>query len=196
MTDNEKTALEYSGMVDPTDYIGMDSSRQKSEPPPLTKAFMDAKNGNRVNLGVQLLPHFPANRVLKRATPGSSGIDVFAAIDSPKKLNIIGSRALIPTGIKVEVPVGYEIQVRPKSGLANKYGVTVLNTPGTVDSDYRGEVGVILILLSQGKFVIEPGMKIAQIVVTEVATPRTDIVLVDELSDTDRGEGGFGSTGS
>ncbi len=118
----------------------------------------------------------------------------FAAINSPKKLNIIGAKALVPTGVRVEVPMGYEIQVRPKSGLANKFGVTVLNTPGTVDSDYRGEVGVILILLTQGKFVIEPGMKIAQMVMAPVAIPSLEIV--DDLSDTSRGEGGFGSTGS
>ena len=182
MNDNEKTALEYSGMVDPADYMERDFIAESVSGP------------NVPVLRVQLLPHFPRNRVIERATPGSSGFDLFAAINSPKKLNIIGAKALVPTGIKVEVPMGYEIQVRPKSGLANKFGVTVLNTPGTVDSDYRGEVGVILILLTQGKFVIEPGMKIAQMVMAPVAIPRLEIV--DDLSDTSRGEGGFGSTGS
>jgi dUTP pyrophosphatase len=102
-------------------------------------------------------------------------------------------RKLIPTGLFLEIPIGYEVQIRPRSGLAYKHGITVLNSPGTIDSDYRGEVGVLLINLSSEAFVIENGERVAQMVVAahEQASWKT----VSELSDTDRGAGGFGSTG-
>jgi len=121
---------------------------------------------------------------------GDSGMDVFSV--DPVYISV-GERVLVKTGISVEVPVGYEVQVRPKSGLALKQGVTVLNTPGTVDANYRGELGVILINHGSIDVVLEKGKKIAQIVVTKVE--RAEIEVVEELSDTERGEGGFGSTG-
>ena len=128
-------------------------------------------------------------------TIGSAGIDVRAAIDSPITI-VPGSRALIPTGLFVEIPVGYEIQVRPRSGLAIKKGITVLNTPGTVDSDDRNQIGVILINFGEQPFIIEPGDRIAQLVLNQI--PQVNWVVVDSqdaLSSTDRGLGGFGSTG-
>lgn len=128
-------------------------------------------------------------------TLGAAGLDVRAFI--PESITITpGHRALIPTGLYVEIPVGYEIQVRPRSGLALKKGITVLNTPGTIDSDYRNCIGVILINLSDEDFEINPGDRIAQLVLNKV--PQINWILVgskDDLSSTDRGLGGFGSTG-
>jgi len=128
-------------------------------------------------------------------TLGAAGLDVRAFI--PESITIApGHRVLIPTGLYVEIPVGYEIQVRPRSGLAFKKGITVLNTPGTIDSDYRNGIGVILINLSDEDFEINPGDRIAQLVLNEV--PQINWILVeskDDLSSTDRGLGGFGSTG-
>jgi len=124
------------------------------------------------------------------AHPGDAGMDlcaVEACILEP------GHSALVRTGFAMALPPNTEAQVRPRSGLALKHGITVLNTPGTIDEGYRGEVGVILINHSQAAFTIEPGMRIAQMVVAPVA--RAEVVEVDELSDTQRGEGGFGSTG-
>lgn len=126
------------------------------------------------------------------ATEFSSGMDLYACIDEPVKLKPF-ERALIPTGIQIEVPVGYEAQIRPRSGLAVKHGITVLNTPGTIDADYRGEVCVILINLGHEDFVVERGMRIAQMVICPVI--QVDVVEADELSMTQRGENGFGSTG-
>ena len=125
-------------------------------------------------------------------TIASAGLDVRANIDSPIELKPLG-RALIKTGLFLEIPVGFECQVRPRSGLALKKGISVLNSPGTVDADYRGEVGVILINLSEETFVVEDGERIAQIVFAEVS--QAEWIEVDELSTTDRGAGGFGSTG-
>ena len=105
-----------------------------------------------------------------------------------------GERILIPTGLKFAIPLGYEIQVRPRSGLALKNGITVLNTPGTIDADYRGELGIILINLSQDEFVIQPGMRIAQIVLAPVVQAR--FISTQELSETARGVNGFGHTGT
>lgn len=146
-----------------------------------------------VKVKVKKLPHYGDLPDLKQATLGSSGIDLFAALDEKICLNNMGARHLVPTGIALELPVGFEAQVRPRSGLAAKEGVTVLNTPGTIDSDYRGEIKVILINNSTKRFFVEPGMRIAQLVVKPVVVPV--IEYVDELSMTDRGEGGFGSTG-
>ena len=126
-------------------------------------------------------------------TPGSSGMDIAAHI----KDNIIinpGEKALIPTGFSMAVPKGFEVQIRPRSGLAVKKNITVLNTPGTIDADYRGEIKVILINLGKEKFIIENGERIAQMVVCPVV--QANLEEVSELSETERGSGGFGSTGS
>ena len=129
----------------------------------------------------------------KYETLGSSGADLPAAICNPI-LIMPGERGLVPTGLKMEVPHGFEVQIRPRSGLALKKGVTVLNTPGTIDSDYRGEVGVILINHGKEVFIVNKGDRIAQMVLVKVEQPF--IACVDyPLSDTDRGNGGFGSTG-
>lgn len=125
-------------------------------------------------------------------TSASACLDVRANIDKPITLKPL-ERTLVKTGLFMEIPVGFECQVRPRSGLALKKGVSVLNAPGTVDADYRGEVGVILINLSNESFVVEDGERIAQLVFAEVKQARWDEVL--ELTETDRGEGGFGSTG-
>jgi dUTP pyrophosphatase len=125
-------------------------------------------------------------------TVASAGVDVRAKLDEPFTLQPL-ERTLIKTGLFLEIPAGFEAQVRPRSGLALKKGVTVLNAPGTIDADYRGEVGVILINLSNQPFVIENGERIAQIVFARFE--QAEFELVDELSETARGEGGFGSTG-
>lgn len=126
------------------------------------------------------------------ATELSAGMDLRAAIQESVTLAPL-QRALIPTGLRIELPEGYECQVRPRSGLALKHGITVLNTPGTVDADYRGEIGVILVNLSADPFTIEPGERIAQMVVAQYA--RVEWEQTSSLSDTMRGEGGFGHTG-
>jgi len=125
-------------------------------------------------------------------TSASAGMDVRANLDESIELKPL-ERALVKTGLFMELPVGYECQVRPRSGLALKKGITVLNSPGTVDADYRGEVGVILINLSNETFVVEDGERIAQLVFAEVA--QAEWTQVEELTETDRGAGGFGSTG-
>lgn len=126
------------------------------------------------------------------ATLGAAGLDVRANLLEPITLQPL-ERRLIPTGLKVAIPVGYEIQVRPRSGLAFKHGVTVLNTPGTIDADYRGEIGVLLVNLSSEPFVVEHGERIAQLVVAK--HEQISWEEVDELNETTRGEKGFGSTG-
>ena len=126
------------------------------------------------------------------STSLSAGMDVRADLSEPLSLASL-ERAAIPTGLYFEIPAGYEIQVRPRSGLALKKGVTVLNTPGTVDADYRGELKVILVNLSAEPFVVEPGERIAQIVLAKHEV--IDWETVDELGESERGEGGFGSTG-
>ena len=126
------------------------------------------------------------------ATPGSAGMDLRANIDAPITL-APGERKLIPTGIYIALPVGYEAQVRPRSGLALKYGIGLANMLGTVDSDYRADVGVILINLGQEDFVVNDGERIAQMVITK--HERAEWVVVYELDETERGEGGYGHTG-
>ncbi len=126
------------------------------------------------------------------ATPQSAGMDLRANLDAPITLKPL-ERRLIPTGLRMALPAGFEAQVRPRSGLALKHGVTVLNSPGTIDADYRGEVGVVLVNLSQEPFVVNDGERIAQLVVARHEQPR--VVAVDSLDDTERGEGGFGHTG-
>ena len=131
--------------------------------------------------------HLPAY-----STKMSAGMDIRASLSEPVTLKPL-ERKLIPTGLYVEIPKGYEAQIRPRSGLALKKGITVLNTPGTIDADYRGEIGVILVNLSQEEFVIENGERICQMVIAAHETVQWS--LVQELEETDRGAGGFGHTG-
>ena len=129
----------------------------------------------------------------KYETSGSSGMDLSANIDN--NINIEpGETAVIPTGLALSIPNGFEVQIRPRSGLAAKKNISVLNTPGTIDSDYRGEIKVILINLGQDSFKVEKGLRIAQMVVSPVA--QAQLTEVNDLSDTVRGKGGFGSTGT
>ncbi len=137
-----------------------------------------------INKGSQPLPEY--------ATPQSAGMDLRANIPESVTLNPL-ERRLIPTGLHIALPAGYEAQIRPRSGLALKHGITVLNSPGTIDADYRGELMTLLINLSQEPFVINPGERIAQMVVA--CHEQVDFVLVDELDDTERGVGGYGHTG-
>ena len=137
-----------------------------------------------VNRGHQQLPAY--------ATPQSAGMDLRANLSEPITLHPM-ERRLIPTGLHIDLPEGYEAQVRPRSGLALKHGLTVLNTPGTIDADYRGEIGVVLINLSQEDFVINDGERIAQMVIAR--HEQGDLVVVEELDQTERGEGGYGHTG-
>ena len=126
------------------------------------------------------------------ATSQSAGMDLRANLDAPVTLHPL-ERRLIPTGLHIALPEGYEAQVRPRSGLALKHGLTVLNTPGTIDADYRGEIGVVLINLSQEDFTINDGERIAQMVIAR--HDQGDFVLVEELDETERGSGGYGHTG-
>jgi dUTP pyrophosphatase len=128
-------------------------------------------------------------------TDGAAGLDLFAAIPDTKPLTLRpGGRALVPTGIAIALPAGYEGQVRPRSGLATRHGLTILNAPGTIDADYRGEILVVLANLGNEDVTITRGMRIAQLVIAPVA--RAQIVQVASLDETVRGSGGFGSTGS
>lgn len=137
-----------------------------------------------VNKGNQPLPEY--------ATPQSAGVDLRANIDKPVELKPL-IRALIPTGLHIALPEGYEAQIRPRSGLAIEKGITCLNTPGTIDADYRGDVGVILINLSAETFIVNPGERIAQMIISKVDQAEWD--LVEELDETERGDGGYGHTG-
>ncbi len=132
------------------------------------------------------------NALPEYETSQSAGMDLRADLEETVLLDP-GGRTLIPTGLYIEIPAGYEAQVRPRSGLALKRGLTVLNAPGTIDSDYRGELGVILVNLSQEVQTVEPGERIAQLLFAPVT--RGQLVEVDILSETERGRGGFGSTG-
>jgi len=133
------------------------------------------------------------NPLPKYSTGNSAGMDIMANLDSPRILHP-GERSLIPTGLFIELPHGYEAQIRPRSGLAIKNGITVLNTPGTIDSDYRGEVGIILINLSDVDFIVNHGDRVCQMIISlhEIV----EWYAVDSLSPTDRGVGGFGHTGN
>ncbi len=133
-----------------------------------------------------------ANPLPQYATEGSSGMDIRAALHIPLPLQPL-QRALVPTGLYVEIPAGYEIQIRPRSGLAIKQGITCLNTPGTIDSDYRGEIKIILINLSSEEQVINPGDRIAQMILQKIE--RAEFEQVEILNETERAEGGFGHTG-
>ena len=132
------------------------------------------------------------NDLPKYETTASAGLDIRASLEEPFTLQPM-ERTLVKTGLFMEIPVGYEAQVRPRSGLALKKGITVLNSPGTIDADYRGEIGVILVNLSQNPFVIDDGDRIAQLVFAQVEQAKW--INTKELSSTERGEGGFGSTG-
>lgn len=145
-----------------------------------------------ITTAVVRLPHAQDLPLPAYATPESAGCDLLAAIDGEITLSPL-QRALIPTGLKMMLPDGFEAQVRPRSGLALKHGITVLNTPGTIDADYRGEVGVILINFGQENFTVTRGMRIAQMIIAPVT--QTQWQEVTELNGTSRGEGGFGSTG-
>ena len=138
-----------------------------------------------VNKGNQPLP--------KYQTAQSAGMDLRANIDAPVLLKPL-DRKLIPTGLHIALPEGYEAQIRPRSGLAIKKGITVINTPGTIDPDYTGDVGVILVNISNEDFVVQPGDRIAQMVINKFEQAKFEVV--EELDETERGEGGFGHTGN
>ncbi|MFH6770540.1 dUTP diphosphatase [Gaetbulibacter aestuarii] len=142
---------------------------------------MKIKIINKSNHG---LPHYE--------TEASAGLDLRASLSEPRVLKPL-ERSVVGTGLFIELPIGYEAQVRPRSGLAAKKGITVLNAPGTIDADYRGEIGVILVNLSHHDFVIQNGERIAQLVIAR--HERAEWELVETLTETKRGEGGFGSTG-
>jgi len=147
-----------------------------------------------VTVQVRPLPHFEGLELPAYETSGSAGMDVRAAVPVAEPITLKpGARAMVPTGLSVAIPEGYEIQVRPRSGLAVRHGLTCLNTPGTIDSDYRGEIKVILINLGSEAFVIQRGERIAQLVLAPVT--RLAWSEVDALDETARGSGGFGSTG-
>ena len=138
-----------------------------------------------VNKGNQPLP--------KYQTSQSAGMDLRANIDAPVLLKPL-DRKLIPTGLHIALPEGYEAQIRPRSGLAIKKGITVINTPGTIDPDYRGDIGVVLVNISNEDFVVQPGDRIAQMVINKFEQAKFEVV--EELDETERGEGGFGHTGT
>jgi dUTP pyrophosphatase len=146
------------------------------------------------NLEVKVLENGFGLPLPKYETEGAAGLDLFAATKENKKILIAPSSAeMIPTGIAIAVPSGYEAQIRPRSGLAAKNGITVLNSPGTIDSDYRGEILVMLINHSKKDFEVVRGMRIAQMVISKIE--QFNLISVDELNTTDRGKDGFGSTG-
>ena len=155
----------------------------------ITDYLISIKKGNVkikvVNKGSQPLP--------KYETANSAGMDLRANIEDGIVIRPL-DRALIPTGLYIALPEGYEAQIRPRSGLALKKGITCLNTPGTIDADYRGEIGVILANISNEDFVVNPGDRIAQMIINKVE--HAELELVEELDETERGEGGFGHTGN
>ena len=138
-----------------------------------------------INKSNHELPHYE--------TIASAGMDLRANLSESRTLKPL-ERSIVGTGLFIELPIGYEAQVRPRSGLAAKKGITVLNAPGTIDADYRGEIGVILVNLSNEDFIIQNGERIAQLVIAQ--HDRAEWIVVEELSETSRGEGGFGSTGT
>jgi dUTP pyrophosphatase len=174
---------------------------------PVPVFAIDAHAGRRISrfmsndvppgpvLGIVRLPHAADLALPAYETDGAAGMDLRAAVPADRKVIVLpGRRALVPTGLVFEIPEGYEVQVRPRSGLAFKHGVTCLNTPGTIDSDYRGEVKVLLVNLGEEDFAVERGMRIAQAVIAPVAR-----ALIEErplAGLTTRGAGGFGSTGT
>ncbi|MCF1483249.1 MULTISPECIES: dUTP diphosphatase [Rhizobium/Agrobacterium group] len=145
-------------------------------------------------LHLKRLPHGEGLELPAYETAGAAGMDLRAAVIEAEPLTLApGKRALVPTGLIMEIPQGFEAQIRPRSGLAFKNGITCLNTPGTIDSDYRGEVKVLLINLGDEDFTITRGMRVAQMVIAPVT--QAQVIEITETSDTVRGTGGFGSTG-
>ncbi|GBQ21088.1 deoxyuridine 5'-triphosphate nucleotidohydrolase [Acetobacter estunensis NRIC 0472] len=151
---------------------------------------MSAQN---IRVAVQRLPHAHDLPLPTYATTGAAGMDFVAAVDAPVTI-LPGGRALIPTGLCIALPPGFELQLRPRSGLALKHGITLPNAPGTIDEDYRGEIGVIVMNAGQERFTVERGMRIAQGVLAPVFRATWDET--DNLDATARGAGGFGSTGT
>ncbi len=147
-------------------------------------------NNDRISVKIINSSHHPMPAY---ATPGAAGMDVRAYLpNGPIQLGPL-ERALVPTGLRIQLPVGYECQIRPRSGLAIKHGISLVNAPGTVDSDYRGEIGVILVNLSNEPFTVNDGERICQMVIGRYSRVEWDEV--DNLDETERGEGGFGHTG-
>ena len=147
-----------------------------------------------VKVEIRQLPHGEGLALPSYQSAHAAGLDLLAAVPEDSPLTLApGRHALVPTGISIAVPSGYEAQVRPRSGLAAKHGVTVLNAPGTVDADYRGEIGVLLINHGDAPFAVRRGERIAQMVIASVT--RAELVPAASLSSTERGSGGFGSTG-
>lgn len=147
-----------------------------------------------ITIQVAPLPHFEGLALPAYETSQSAGMDLRAAVGADAPMTLApGERALVPTGLTIALPAGFEAQIRPRSGLAFKHGITCLNTPGTVDADYRGEVKVLLINLGQESFTVQRGERIAQMVIAPVTQASWDVVTA--LSETVRGAGGFGSTG-
>ena len=152
-------------------------------------------DSERVEVRVTRLPHGADLPLPEYQSALAAGLDLLAAVPADAPLELApGARALVPTGIAIALPPGFEAQVRPRSGLAARHGITVLNTPGTVDADYRGELQVILVNLGAEPFVVSRGMRIAQLIVAPVQ--RIKLVEVDALDSTVRAQGGFGSTGT
>lgn len=147
---------------------------------------------SKLQVNIKTLPHGEDLPLPSYATINSAGMDLLAAIDNPKTLKPM-ERYLVPTGIAIALPEGFEAQIRSRSGLAYKNGVVVINSPGTIDPDYRGEIFVALINLSQEEFIIEKGIRIAQMIICNFSQVNWNIV--KELNETIRGNGGFGSTG-
>ena len=148
-----------------------------------------------VTVRILRLPHGEALPLPSYHSKHAAGLDIVAAVPEAQPVELMpGSRALVPTGFALELPHGFEAQLRPRSGLALKHGVTLLNSPGTIDADYRGEVMVLLANLGSEAFTVRRGDRIAQLVVAPVA--HVEVVSVEALGETDRGQGGFGSTGS
>lgn len=147
-----------------------------------------------ITVEIQRLPHAEGLALPAYQSAHAAGLDLLAAVPEDKPLTVRpGQRALVPTGLMIAIPPGHEAQVRPRSGLALKHGVTVLNSPGTVDADYRGEVSVLLINHGEEPFTIRRGERIAQLVIA--AMTQANLLVVTSLPSTDRGSGGFGSTG-
>ena len=170
----------------------MSSSTLKKADPRLKPCGDDETPVKTLDISLKLLPHFEGLTLPEYQTHGSSGLDLLAACDNDITLQP-GERALIPTGISIALPPGTEAQIRPRSGLALRHGITMLNSPGTVDSDYRGEIKLVVINLGQESFTIRRGMRIAQMVIAEIVKARLQIA--DNLDATSRAGGGFGHTG-
>lgn len=145
-----------------------------------------------LNINIEILSHAKNLPIPSYQTEGAAGLDLFAALTQPVKICPL-ERVLIPTGLKIDLPPNMEAQIRPRSGIAYNYGITVLNSPGTIDSDYRGEIKIILINLGQDNFIIERGSRIAQMIFSPITKAKLSVV--STLNKTKRGSKGFGSTG-